>query len=133
MPRCSHAAWLAAGTVSSASAKGANAGRTARAATRERLRGDSTTFLLWRLEQHVTPGAADRARGERGHGHDRGGDATHRVAPARARKSGPTRCRTDIGWACSPPPSSPPPPADRPAHCPHPPTLRFLFWESFKT
>src|SRR2546429_7177220 len=41
--------------------------------------------LLWRLEQHVTPGAADRARGERGHGHVGGGDATHRVAPARAR------------------------------------------------
>src|SRR2546428_5976939 len=89
MPRCSHAAWLAAGTVSSASAKGANAGRTARPATRDRLRGDSTTFLLWRLEQHVAPGAADRARGERGHGLDRGGDATHRVAPARPGKGGP--------------------------------------------
>src|SRR5439155_19506098 len=85
MPRCSHAAWLAAGTVSGASAKEASAGRTARAAARDRLRGDSTTILLWRDSQHGTPRAADRARGERGHGHDRGGDATHRVAPARAR------------------------------------------------
>src|SRR5438552_9250599 len=85
MPRCSHAAWLAAGTVSGASAKEASAGRTARAAARDRLRGDSTTILLWRDSQHVTPGAAGRARGERGHGHDGGGDATHRVAPARAR------------------------------------------------
>src|SRR5437899_7505688 len=89
MPRCSHVAWLAAGRVSGASAKGANAGRTARAAARDRLRGDSTTFLLWRDSQHVTPRAADRARGERGHGQDRGGDATHRVAPARARKRRP--------------------------------------------
>src|SRR3989442_11950588 len=126
MPRCSHADWLAAGTVSGASAKGANAGRTARAAARDRLRGDSTTFLLWRDSQHVTPRAADRARGERGHGHDRGGGATDNGPPAPPPKSSPTQNRHPTSLPLPPPPYPRPPPANPRALPLPPPPPRFL-------
>src|SRR3989442_13579896 len=97
MPRCSHAAWLAAGTVSSASAKGANATRTGRAEARDRLQGDSTTFLL--VEARATRNARSGRPGKGGararSQSARGGDPNGR-APTTADNQAHRQCALQL-------------------------------------